>query len=118
MMPTKPKLLFGTLVLNRPGDVTAECVSGMERPVGIAQQFASKGYEVGLPTTDDLVGLLWLGNETDSCGRDTCLASNLFREWNLIAWFSWYLRRINATPLERQCNGQTINWYCSGKYLT
>ena len=45
-----------------------EDVGGAQRPVGIAQEFASQQDEVGLSGGEDVLGLLGCGDHADGSG--------------------------------------------------
>jgi hypothetical protein len=76
----------GAFVLFGPGDLLLEDVGGAQRPVGIAEQFASQQDEVGLPGGDDVLGLLGRGDHADGSSEDSgCLAADALGKGSLIA---------------------------------
>jgi hypothetical protein len=57
----------------------------VERPVGIAQEFAGDDDEVGLAGADDVRGLGWVGDHADGAGEDAGLCADSFGKRRLIA---------------------------------
>ena len=59
------------LVLRRPHRFApAQIIVSMQRPVRITQQFAGKENDIGLTSTQNVLGLGRLGNHADSAGGD------------------------------------------------
>jgi hypothetical protein len=69
------------------GDVGghAEHLRGVQREVGMAQEFARQQHQVGLLRTDDLIGLLRRGDQPDGAGENAGLAADALGKGNLIA---------------------------------
>jgi hypothetical protein len=60
-------------------------LSGMERPIRVAQKLAGDEHAVGVAALDDRVGLQRIGDETDRSRRDARLAPDPRGERYLIA---------------------------------
>lgn len=50
---------------------------GAVGPIGIAEQFASQQYQIGIPIDDGLIGLVGVGDEPADGGGDVDCAANL-----------------------------------------
>ena len=75
----------GAEILRGPRGGFAESGGGVERPVGVAQEFTSDDNEVGLAGADDVRGLSGVGDHADGAGEDAGLGADGFREGRLIA---------------------------------
>ena len=72
-------------VLDGPTGWLAEGGSSMERPVGIAEHFASEEDEIGLSFGDDGVGLMGIGDHADGGCRDGGFGADARGEGYLVA---------------------------------
>ena len=64
---------LGPLILQRPRDLHAQLIGRMQRPIRIAQQFASEEDHVGQTGRHDLLGLFRHGDQADGSDGDTQL---------------------------------------------
>src|SRR3954447_26893061 len=72
------------LVLIRPWNVNPEDVRGVERPIGIAQQFPGQKNGVRGTAADDLFGLMRICDQANRPGGDAGLGADRAREWHLV----------------------------------
>ena len=56
----------GAQVLIGPCHRSPQCLCGVQRPIRIAQNFASEQDQVGLPTAYDVIGLGGRGDQANS----------------------------------------------------
>ena len=75
----------GTFVLSRPCDLLFEDIGGTQRPIGIAEEFASQQNNVGLSGRDDVLGLLGRGDHANGSCEDSRLAADALGKGSLIA---------------------------------
>ena len=71
-------------ILRGPGGGFAEGGGGVERPVGVAQEFTSDDDEVGLAGADNVRGLSGVSDHADGAGEDAGLGTDGFSEGRLI----------------------------------
>ena len=76
----------GAEVLGRPAGGLAESGSGVEGPVGVAEELAGEEDEVGLAGGDDGVSLGRISDEADGGGGDVGFAADAGGEGDLEAW--------------------------------
>ncbi len=67
------------------GGVDVELLGGVDRPVGIPNQFAGERDEVGLAVAEDGLGLMGVGDQADGHGHDMGLGAHAGGEGHLVA---------------------------------
>ena len=63
----------------------------MERPVGIAQQFAAEKNKIGLALGNDGIGLDGVGNQANGSGGNGCFATDSGGKPDLESGSGWDL---------------------------
>lgn len=71
-------------VLRRPLNLLPESARGMEWPIGFPEQLSSKKNEVGLPGSDDVIGLRRISNHPDCSRWHPGFTADSLRESGLI----------------------------------
>ena len=67
----------------------AELDRGVHRPIGIVEDFPSHRDQIGLPVTQDLLGLVAMDDEADRHRHDIGMALHIFRQRHLVAVFDF-----------------------------
>ena len=66
----------GAQILLRPTGRLSENSRGMERPVGVAEQFSAEENEIGLALSNDGIGLDGVSNQANGSSGNGCLATD------------------------------------------
>src|SRR5207247_528029 len=67
----------------------AELERGVHRPIGIVEDFPPHRDQIGLPVTQDLLGLVAMDDEADRHRHDVGMALHVFRQRHLVAKFDF-----------------------------
>jgi hypothetical protein len=106
--------LYRIAVLDRPGWLPVQSLSGLQSPIRLPQQLATNQHDVRVAARNNLVGFLRLGNQPDRARCNVGFLPNLPRKGNLVAFTNWNLRvgrnstrghvdQIHPAALEPSC---------------
>src|SRR5260221_8713297 len=71
---------FSSFILNRPADFRAERLGGVQWPIWIAQQRAGQQHCICFSRSNNVIGLLGVGDKPDRAAGDADLPANRLRE--------------------------------------